>query len=144
MEILPGIFHFNTDPFNWYVIKEGSRLTLVDAGFPGHYPVFLEGLRSIGSDIKDVEAIILTHAHADHMGFAERLRQATNAPVFVHQADVAASGRPLQLPWFGLLSNAWRPFTACSPSGSHSAGGEASATRVASLNTRQPAGRARS
>jgi len=112
MEILPSIHHFNTDPFNWYVLKEGGRLTLVDAGFPGHYPVFLEGLRSIGSDLKDVEAIILTHAHADHMGFAERVRRATNAPVFVHEADLAAAGRPLQLPWWGLLSNAWRPFTA--------------------------------
>ena len=112
MEILPGIFHFNTDPFNWYVIKEGGRLTLVDAGFPGHYSVFVEGLRSIGHEIKDVEAIIITHAHADHMGFAERVRRATGVPVFVHRADLAASGRILQLPWGGLLSNAWRPFTA--------------------------------
>lgn len=112
MEILPGIHHFDTGPFNWYVIKERDRLTLVDAGFPGHYPVFLDGLRSIGSGLKDIEAILITHAHADHMGFAERLRRATNAPVFVHQADLAAAGRSLQLPWWGLLSNAWRPFTA--------------------------------
>jgi len=112
MEILPGIHHFNTDPFNWYVLEERGRLTVVDAGFPGHYPVFLAGLRSLGRDLKDVEAIIITHAHADHMGFAELLRRSTNAPVFVHQDDLAAAGRPLQLPWRGLLSNAWRPFTA--------------------------------
>lgn len=110
MELLPGIHHFNTDPFNWYVIEEGGRLTLVDAGFPGHYSVFVEGLRSIGHGIKDIEAIIITHAHADHMGFARRLQRESKAPVFVHQADIAAVGRPLQLPWWGLLSNAWRPF----------------------------------
>ncbi len=112
MEILPGIHHFNTDPFNWYVLKEGGRLTVVDAGFPGHYPVCCAGLRSLGHDVKDVEAIIVTHAHADHLGFARRLHVETNAPVFVHEADVAAAGRPLQLPWWGLLSHAWRPFMA--------------------------------
>lgn len=112
MEILPGIHHFNTDPFNWYVIEEDGRLTLVDAGFSGHYPIFRKGLRSIGRELKDVEAVILTHAHADHVGFAERVRRETNAPVFVHRNDCAAARRPLQLPWWGLLSNAWRPFMA--------------------------------
>jgi len=48
MELINGIHHFETGPFNWYVIEESGRLTLVDAGFPGHYRVFLDGLRSIG------------------------------------------------------------------------------------------------
>ncbi|MDI1319064.1 MAG: MBL fold metallo-hydrolase [bacterium] len=111
MEIHPGIHHFNTGPFNWYLIEEAGRLTLVDAGFPGHYPVFLEGLRAIGRSLADVDAVILTHAHADHTGFAERVRRETKAEVFIHHADVAAVGRVLQLPWMGLLSHAWRPFT---------------------------------
>jgi len=112
MEILPGIHHFNTDPFNWYVLEEGGRLTVVDAGFPGHYAVLRRGLASIGRTVQDIEAILITHAHADHMGFARRLQRETKAPVFAHQADLVAMGRPLQLPWWGLLSNAWRPFMA--------------------------------
>lgn len=112
MEILPGLHHFNTDPFNWYVLQEGGRLTVVDAGFPGHYTVLRQGLKSIGHTPRDIEAIIVTHAHADHMGFAHRLHRETNAPVFMHPADIVAAGRPLQLPWWGLLSNAWRPFMA--------------------------------
>ncbi|MBI3885744.1 MAG: MBL fold metallo-hydrolase [Opitutae bacterium] len=112
MEITAGIHHFATGPFNWYVIEEGGRLTLVDAGFPGHYRTFLRGLESIGRSVKDVEAIIVTHAHADHLGFAERVRRATGAPLFVHRDDLAAVGRRLELPWFGLLSHAWHPFMA--------------------------------
>ncbi len=112
MEVAPGIHHFNTYPFNWYVIKEGGRLTLVDAGFPGHYPIFLEGIRSIGHEVRDVEAILITHAHADHTGFAEQLRRASHASVFVHRDDLDSVGRVLQLPWWGLLSNAWRPYVA--------------------------------
>jgi glyoxylase-like metal-dependent hydrolase (beta-lactamase superfamily II) len=109
MEIAPNIYHFETGPFNWYLMREGNRLTLVDAGFPGHYHIFLAGLCSIGCDLKDVEAIILTHAHADHTGFAEYLHRTTNVPIFVHGDDRASIGRVLQLPWYGLLSNAWRP-----------------------------------
>jgi glyoxylase-like metal-dependent hydrolase (beta-lactamase superfamily II) len=101
-------YHFETGPFNWYVLAEGGRLTLVDAGFPGHYRVFRDGIASLGFTVKDVAAVLLTHAHADHMGFAERLRRESGAPVFVHGEDLAAAQRPLQLPWFGLLSNAWR------------------------------------
>ncbi len=112
MELAKGIHRFETGPFNWYVIEESGRITLVDAGFPGHYGVFLDGLKSIGRSKSDVEAIVLTHAHADHTGFAERLRRETNAPVFIHKDDARMATRILQLPWVALLSNAWRPFTA--------------------------------
>jgi glyoxylase-like metal-dependent hydrolase (beta-lactamase superfamily II) len=111
MELAPGVHHFDTGPFNWYLLREEGRLTLVDAGFPGHYRTFLAGIRSLGHELKDLEAILLTHAHADHTGFAERLRRETGAPVFIHRADRGAIGRVLQLPWWGLLSNAWRPYT---------------------------------
>ena len=112
MLVAPGVHHFNTDPFNWYVVEEAGRMTLVDAGFPGHYGAFSNGIRSIGHEVKDVEAVILTHAHADHMGFAQRVSQEANAPVYIHRADLDASAQILQLPWWGLNSRLWRPFTA--------------------------------
>lgn len=112
MEIAPNIFRFETGVFNWYVVRDGSRLTLVDAGFPGHFPILVEGLRSLGHTVRDIDAVLLTHAHADHMGMAERVRKEANATVFVHKDDEVAACRSLQLPWFGLLSNAWRPFVA--------------------------------
>lgn len=112
MELAQGVHHFQTDPFNWYVIEEAGRLTLVDAGFPGNFAVFRDGIRSIGRDIKDVEAVILTHAHADHMGFADTVANAAKAPVYIHRNDVVAAQRVLELPWSALLSNAWRPYMA--------------------------------
>lgn len=112
MQVAKSIYHFPTGPFNWYVVEEAGRLTLVDAGLPGHFQHFVAGLQSIGREVKDVEAVILSHAHADHMGFADRVAKAAKAPVFVHQGDISAARRPLQLPWFALLSNAWHPFMA--------------------------------
>lgn len=108
MEIIRGVHRFDTGPFNWYILEERGRLTLVDAGFPGHYAVFLDGLKQMGRTLQDLEAIVLTHAHADHTGFAERLRVETKRPVFIHRDDRDGSARPLNFPWYGLLSNAWR------------------------------------
>ncbi len=112
MEVATGVHHFDCGPFNWYLIEEEGRLTLVDAGFPGHYKVYKNGLEGLGKSSKDIEAIVLTHAHADHIGFAERVRKETGVPVYVHREDAIMASRPLQLPWYGLLSNAWRAYTA--------------------------------
>lgn len=112
MQVAPGVHRFDTAPFNWYLIEEAGRLTLVDAGFPGHHRALLAGLAELGRTEADVEAIIITHAHADHMGFAERVRRASGAPLFAHAEDLPGLGHPLRLPWAGLLGNAWRPFTA--------------------------------
>lgn len=112
MEIAKGVHHFDCGPFNWYLIEENGRLTLVDAGFPGHYKVYKKGLEALGKTSKDIEAIVLTHSHADHIGFAEKVRKEAGVPVFVHKEDAKMACKPLQLPWFGLLSNAWRAYTA--------------------------------
>ena len=64
----------------------------------------------MGKSMDDVEAIVITHAHADHTGFAAALSEETKIPVYIHHDDAPAAAKILQLPWYGLLSNAWRPY----------------------------------
>lgn len=108
--VAPGVYHFETFPINWYVVEQEGRLTIVDAGFPGYYQVLVDGLRSIGHDLKDIDAVILTHIHADHTGFAERLRRDLDIPVFVHESDMPASRKIPRIPPIGFIINFWRPF----------------------------------
>ena len=75
---------------NWYAVADGDRWTVFDAGVPGYWPQLEEhGIRP-GA----VEAVVLTHAHPDHVGVAEKLRQA-GARVYVHGDDeeLATTGK---------------------------------------------------
>ena len=65
-----GIYRLGTAIHNFYVIAEGGKATVVDAGCSKELPKLEQGLASIGMKRDDVEAIILTHAHTDHIGFA--------------------------------------------------------------------------
>ncbi len=80
MEIADRVHHFTNYSFNWYLIEDQGRLTVLDTGFPGHYRLFERSVQSIGRCINDVEAIIITHAHADHTGMAPRIHRESGAP----------------------------------------------------------------
>ena len=43
----------------------------------------------MGRSIADVRAVVLTHAHSDHIGFAERIRRDDSVPIEIHEADAA-------------------------------------------------------
>jgi glyoxylase-like metal-dependent hydrolase (beta-lactamase superfamily II) len=81
------IHRSGTDVVNWYLLEEGGRVTIVDAGLPGYRPRVGGALAVIGRRLEDVEAIVLTHAHIDHVGFAAKLHAERGVPVHVHEAE---------------------------------------------------------
>jgi glyoxylase-like metal-dependent hydrolase (beta-lactamase superfamily II) len=84
---VPGLHRLGTDKVNWYLVEDQGRVTLVDAGVPGYWDQVEPALSGIGRTLDDVAAVVLTHAHADHIGFASRLHE-RGVPVYVHQQDV--------------------------------------------------------
>jgi glyoxylase-like metal-dependent hydrolase (beta-lactamase superfamily II) len=92
--VAPGV-HRVTDAFtNWYLVEEDSRVTVVDAGVPSSWDSLQDALSRIGRSRDDVEAVVLTHAHFDHVGFAERARTELGVPVYVHENDVPVTKHP--------------------------------------------------
>jgi glyoxylase-like metal-dependent hydrolase (beta-lactamase superfamily II) len=65
----------------------GARTTLVDAGMRGHWPQLTDALGALGRKVEAVEAVVLTHAHADHVGFAHQVKANSDATVWVHERD---------------------------------------------------------
>jgi glyoxylase-like metal-dependent hydrolase (beta-lactamase superfamily II) len=81
--IAPGVQRLGSPLVNFYAVEQDGRYTLVDAGLPA----FHDQVAAAVGDLSRLDAIVLTHAHGDHVGVAERLRSEANVPVYVHVAD---------------------------------------------------------
>ena len=79
---------------NWYLVEADDGVTIVDCGVPASWESLKQALPQIGRSLGDVRAIVLTHAHFDHVGFAERARRTLGVPVFVHEDDVPLTRHP--------------------------------------------------
>jgi len=82
-----NVVRLGTSVVNWYLLADAEGVTVVDAALPAYRTQLGAGLRELGRTLPDVKAIVLTHAHADHVGFAEQLRQELDIPVYVHRDD---------------------------------------------------------
>ena len=90
-QVAPAISRLSGGVTNFYLIEDGGKLTVVDAGTPADWALLQRALAARGKPAGDVEAVLLTHAHADHTGFAERARTEAGARVWVHRADAAVA-----------------------------------------------------
>jgi glyoxylase-like metal-dependent hydrolase (beta-lactamase superfamily II) len=87
VQVAEGVHRLTGGVCNFYLVEEGGRLVLVDAGAPRDWDLLVRALAGLGRRLEDLEAVLLTHAHSDHTGFAERARATTGAPVWIHQLD---------------------------------------------------------
>lgn len=72
---------------NWFLIEDGNAVTVVDAGFPPDWKTLESTLERLGRTVQQLRAVVLTHGHIDHIGFAKRA-QSEGATVYVHPNDL--------------------------------------------------------
>ena len=98
---------------NCYIIKQEGTI-LIDGGMPGKFDQFSKGLIKSGIDPKEIEAIIITHCHWDHIGCTKEIKDATGAKVIVqkYEKNILLEGKPVMPPavtlWgkiFGIIIN---------------------------------------
>jgi glyoxylase-like metal-dependent hydrolase (beta-lactamase superfamily II) len=108
-QITDGVHRFDASGTNFYVMEGDAGLTLVDAGCPGHWRMFATWLFRTGSAPREIKAVLLTHNHPDHLGFADRAQQ-QGAELHIHADDLDGlahagdGGMPDR-----YRRNAWRP-----------------------------------
>ncbi|MFL6087075.1 MAG: MBL fold metallo-hydrolase [Mycobacterium sp.] len=104
--------HFvETDLVNWTLITDANGVMLIDAGFPGNRDDVLASLRQLGLGVDDLRAILLTHAHIDHLGSAIWFAKTHGTPVYCHAAEVGHSKREYleQAGAADILPHIWQP-----------------------------------
>ncbi|MFJ7981682.1 MBL fold metallo-hydrolase [Lysinibacillus xylanilyticus] len=67
LSFMPRVF-----PVNCYFVEEESELTLIDAALPYSAKSIIKAAESIG---KPITKIIITHAHSDHIGALDTLKE---------------------------------------------------------------------
>ncbi len=88
----------------WYVgtaglssilLESDSGLILIDGGLPQSAAIIDANIRSAGFDPSQIKAILVSHAHFDHVGGVAALQRLTGAAVYtsVEGAKVLRSGR---------------------------------------------------
>lgn len=65
-EVAQGVFRVRSKQVNCYLVRDGSSVTLVDSGLPGHWPAIKAACGALGLGLPAIEAVLLTHVHSDH------------------------------------------------------------------------------
>jgi hydroxyacylglutathione hydrolase len=111
---------------NAFLLTNGQKNLLIDTGPFYLWRLLRRHLDRLG--VRQIDALILTHAHMDHAENAHRIQEKYKAPVFIHryEADYLASGENI-IPQgttvitralTNLLSGKMAPllrYTACEP-----------------------------
>lgn len=70
-----------------YIWRDGSDLTMFDAGFPGDEPALSEAFDALGYAKSALRRLVLTHHHEDHSGAAAAVRAWGDVEVVAHRLD---------------------------------------------------------
>lgn len=110
-QVADGLFRAGGTDVNWYLFKDGDDLTMIDAGYPGDTAAVLASIEAVGCRPGDVRAVLLTHAHVDHMGAANTLHEAHGTPTLMDPAEVPHARREVleQARPLDVAKRLWRP-----------------------------------
>jgi hydroxyacylglutathione hydrolase len=71
---------------NCFII-EGKKITLIDTGVSGSEKYIFDYLKSIGRKASEINQVLLTHTHPDHIGALKVIKDETGCKVGVHKEE---------------------------------------------------------
>ncbi|NKR44566.1 MBL fold metallo-hydrolase [Rhodococcus hoagii] len=92
-EVAPDVFRGSGTHVNFVLLRDGDALTLIDGGYPGDVAAVDGAIRSLERRPEDVQGMLLTHAHVDHMGAIVSFHERYGIPVFTDPTEVAHARR---------------------------------------------------
>ena len=71
-----------------YVIT-ARKTHIIDTGVAGTERIIEDYLKNIGRKISDIESVLLTHSHPDHIGSAFAIKELSNCTVYAPEAEMS-------------------------------------------------------
>jgi len=69
-----------------YIIQDQGTI-MIDGGAPKHAKTFSKSLENLSIKPEEVQLIVLTHGHWDHIGSAKEIKEITGAKIAMHQRE---------------------------------------------------------
>jgi glyoxylase-like metal-dependent hydrolase (beta-lactamase superfamily II) len=110
-QVADGVWFARGTDTNWVLLRDGGDVTLIDSGWPGDTAAVEASIRAIGARPQDVRALLITHAHVDHVGGANLLHERYGVPAYTDAVEVAHAHRDHleQAGELDVACNLWRP-----------------------------------
>ncbi len=95
--VLPLPTPFPIGRINAYIVRD-DELTLIDTGVNSEqsYQALVAGLAALGAAPADLDRVLITHHHTDHIGLVDRLAAESRAEIWCHQRCVPYVEQPRQ------------------------------------------------
>lgn len=110
-QVADGVHVVEASHTNFVLVRDGNEVTVVDSGYPRDRRLLEAAVREVGRNLEDVTAVLLTHAHVDHLGSAEWLRSSFGIPVHCHLAEAPMARGEVEerISERDILLRLWRP-----------------------------------
>ena len=103
------------DRFVYCFLIYGESVCVVDSGVAGSEKAIFDYLVHTGRSPKEIDILLLTHSHPDHIGSAAAIKEATGCTVLAHKEEagwienISLQERERPVPGFSTL--VWEPVT---------------------------------
>lgn len=87
VELRPHLYRLVLGRFQAYLWRDRDSVTLIDTGEAGSGALVAAALGHVGLSLGDVDRVVLTHFHGDHVGSAAEIVTGRRARVVAHERD---------------------------------------------------------
>jgi metallo-beta-lactamase class B len=86
-KLIGNVYWVGTYDLSTYLITTDAGHILINTGFAETVPQIKSGVEQLGFELDDVEILLATHAHGDHVAGLAELKRLTGARMMMSEAD---------------------------------------------------------